>query len=145
MLSAIYRELAQVGCVLILDELSLFHPALRTALLASALAGSSQTAIVTIAPLNPYHQPLYDRLESELSQRLAAAFDRFAQDCDPQCEFSVGDEKRLRRWLHGSIPHTLQTLREPEPDRNRIAVFADELGREADRKVASLMYGGGVL
>jgi hypothetical protein len=145
-LSAIYRGIAQTGCVLVLDELSLYHPRLRTALLASPFATSTQVAMVTIAPLNPYQMPPYNQIESELSQRLAAAFDRFALDYDPQCEFSVGDERRFKRWLHSSIPQTLQTLREPQPDRTRIAAFADELGKQADRKVAGLLYSeGGML
>jgi hypothetical protein len=146
LLSTIYREVAQTGCVLVLDELSLYHPRLRTALLASPFASSAQIAMVTIAPLNPYRLPPYSQIESELSQRLAAAFDRFALDYDPQCEFSIGDEKRFKRWLHSSIPQTLQTLREPQPDRTRIAAFADELGQVADRRVAGLLYSeGGVL
>ena len=143
MLSPIYREIAQTGCVLVLDELSLYHPRLRTALLASPFASSAQVAMVTIAPLNPYRMPPYNQIESELSQRLAAAFDRFALDYDPQCEFSIGDERRFKRWLYSSIPQTLQTLREPQPDRSRIAAFADELGREADRKIAGLFYSEG--
>jgi hypothetical protein len=94
MLSTIYREIAQTGCILVLDELSLYHPRLRTALLASPFASSVQIAMVTVAPLNPYRVPPYNQIEFELSQRLAAAFDRFALDYDPQCEFSIGDERR---------------------------------------------------
>jgi hypothetical protein len=145
-LSMIYRNIAQTGCVVVLDELSLYHPRLRTALLASSFASSPQVAMVTIAPLNPYRLPPYNQIESELRRRLAAAFDRFALDYDPQCEFSVGDERRFKRWLHSSIPQTLQTLREPQPDRTRIAAFADELGQQPDRKVAGLLYSeGGIL
>jgi hypothetical protein len=145
-LSPVYREITQNGCVCIVDEISLYHPRLRTAFLASPFASSAQVAMVTISPLDPYRMPPYNEIEIELSQRLAAAFDRFALDYDPQCEFSIGDERRFKRWLHSSVPHTLQTLHEPQPNRSSIVAFADELGREADRQVAGLLYTeGGVL
>jgi hypothetical protein len=145
-LRPIYREIAQNGCVVVVDELSLFHPRVRNTFLGSALFASDHVAMVTIAPLDPYAVPPHNLLEQELSERLAAVFDRFALDYDPQCEFSIGDERRLKRWLHSSLPQALQTLREPRPNRQMLDNFAAELGKKRDLAVAKQLYAdGGVL
>jgi hypothetical protein len=102
--------------------------------------------MVTISPFNPYGIPPFNIVERELSQRLAAAFDRFALDYDSQCEFSIGDERRLKRWLYNSLPQALQALREPRPNRQMLDRFAAQLGKERNLDVAGLLYAeGGIL
>jgi hypothetical protein len=46
-------------------------------------------AVVTVAPFDTVHSLLNQLLESETRAKLAGAFDRFALDYDPQCEFAV--------------------------------------------------------
>lgn len=74
---------------------------------------------------------------------MAAAFDRFASAFDPQCELSVGDEKRLKRWLNSSLPHTIQSLRHPRPNRQNIFQFSNELDIDPQPKIGSLLYSPG--
>ena len=83
--------------------------------------------------------------DSVLRKRMAAAFNRFASTFDPQCELSVGDEKRLKRWLNSSLPHTIQTLRNPKPNRQNITEFAREQGIDPRPKIAPLLYTEGGL
>lgn len=145
-LGPIYRELAQTGCVVLLDEFSLFHPAVRKAFQSSPLSNSDRVALVTISPFNLYGLPPRQLLETELSQRLAAAFDRFTLEYDPRCELGICDENRLKRWLRSSLPLTLQALRELQPNAEALDRFAAEMGRERTLEGASLMYSeGGVL
>jgi hypothetical protein len=79
-------------------------------------------------------------LESKLSERLSLAHYRFERDYDPKCELSVGDDRRLKRWLYSSLPTVLQDLREPVPDSGKLRIFAQELGREIDHQMASEYY-----
>jgi hypothetical protein len=145
LLRPIINELSSSGCVVILDEYSLFHPRIQSAFVSSALFGSEQVALVTISPANPYASAPFVLIEAELNRRLAAAFDRFASAYDPQCELSVGDAHRFRRWLHGSLPRTVQMLRDPRPNRQRILEFASQLGSAAEPRVGTLLYSEGLL
>ena len=140
LLRPIVNELSRTGCVVVVDEYSLFHPSIQNALVSSALFGSEQVAIVTISPDNPYAIAPFALLEAELNHRLSAAYDRFASSYDPQCELSVGDVNRLRRWLHGSLPRTVQALRDLRPNRQRLAEFATEVGGNNEPRIASLLY-----
>lgn len=137
-LRPIYREIAASGCVAIIDEMSLFQRELREA--GAAFVGSGQVAVVTIAPLDASGSPVNQLLESETRQRLAGAFDRFEVELDPSCEFGIGEERRLKRWLHASLPETLHNLREPPPDRSKLHRFRDAVGAERKRGVDDLIY-----
>lgn len=127
-----YRQMAEQGCIMLVDELSLFHPVVRKALAASPMIGARNTAILTVSPFEPEAQPQHQILRDELKGQLAAVFDRFAADFDPQCELSVNDECRLRRWLHLSLPETLQALRSPRVEPGQVAIFAKELQSDED-------------
>jgi hypothetical protein len=144
LLRRVYREVAQTGCVLIVDELSLFHPDLREAFNQSPFFNCDQAAMVTLCPFDPGETMANRLLESETRQKLATAFDRFAFDFDPQFEFAVGDERRLKRWLYASLPETLRNLREPRPDPGALKQFANEIGGERLRKgVREYIWSGG--
>lgn len=144
LLRQVYREVAQTGCVIIVDELSLFHPDLREAFIQSPFFNCEQVAMVTVCPLDPGQSTANRLLESETRQKLALAFDRFAFDFDPQFEFAVGDERRLKRWLYASLPETLRNLREPRPDTKALKQFAGEMGGERLRRgVGEHLFSGG--
>ncbi|HEU4562170.1 MAG TPA: DUF4062 domain-containing protein [Longimicrobium sp.] len=144
LLRHIYDEIGRTGCVVLVDEISLFHPSLRRAFVGSSLANQEQVALVTISPFDPTPNQM---LESELQEHLTWAFNRFAFDYDPQREFGVGDERRLKRWLHSSLPQTLRSLRERRPDQQAIAMFRDEIAPAGTRSsMADFMYSqGGVI
>lgn len=139
----IYRDLAQNGCILVVDELSLLHPQIGEALLSFPFFTDKQVSVVSISPVNPYSSPLFKDLEAKVSQRLATAHYRFAKDYDPKCEISVGDDRRFKRWLNSSLPTVMQDLRFPLPDSVKLLSFAQELGREIDHQVAREYYSKG--
>jgi hypothetical protein len=141
-LSPVFTQLCSTGCVVLMDEYSLYHPDIREVLLSSGLLVNDQVSLVTLAPLNPYSRAPFDLLEAELRNRLTAAFDRFASIFDPQCELSIGDEMRLKRWLNASLPHTVQALREPKPNRQAISQFARLEGIDPQPKIRGIIYEG---
>jgi hypothetical protein len=140
LLSAIFTELQLTGCVVIVDEYSLFHPDIRRALLSSGLLGSNHVSLVTLSPSNPYSTSPFTLLEGELSSLSRAVSNRFASVFDPQCELSVGDEKRLKRWLNSSLPYTIQSLRNPRPNPQNIVQLSNELDMDPKPKIGSLLY-----
>jgi len=140
----IYQDMARAGCVLLVDEMSLFHPGLRQALTNSPFFNNDQVAIVTVSPLDPGRAPVDQVLEAEARRQLSGAFTRYANDYDPQCELAVGEERRLRRWLHASLPETVANLREPRPDQGAIrAFFEGELGPGAAGPGGEYPWAGG--
>jgi hypothetical protein len=139
-----YREVARTGLIMVVDELSLFHPDLREAFQNSPFFNNDQVAIVTISPFDPGGAPLEQLLEAETRRKLAGAFDRYAVDYDPQCELAVGDERRLKRWLHLSLPETVTRLQELQPDRSAMRdFFAQELQGESARPKGDYLWASG--
>jgi hypothetical protein len=139
-----YREVARAGLVMIVDEVSLFHPDLRETFQNSPFFNNDQVAIVTISPFDPGCAPLEQLLESETRRKLAGAFDRYAVDYDPQCELAVGDERRLKRWLHVSLPETVTRLQELQPDRSAMReFFAQQSQRESGRPKGDYLWASG--
>jgi hypothetical protein len=142
---SIFNEITETGCIVIVDEYSLFHPDLQRMLAHSKLFASDLVSLVTISPTNPYSVSPFDLIEHELSERLMDAFARFSEAYDPQCELSVGDDRRLKRWLNLSLAHTVQILREPRPNRQSLGRFATELGTDTRARAGALLYSRGGL
>lgn len=133
-LSGIYGDMARTGCVLIVDELSLVHPVLIDAFRSSPLVNNERVSIVTVSP-DPRRSALAQMLESEARRKLVGAFERFEKYLDPQCELAVSDARRLKRWLHASLPETATSLRDPRPNADKLAAFfRAELGTDAPRR-----------
>ncbi len=138
-----YRAIARAGCVVLVDEISLFHPLLRQAFQNSPFFNNDLVAIVTVSPFDPGREEVEALLEDATRRRLAGAFDRYAVDFDPQCELAVGNERRFKRWLHCSLPATLLRLQEPQPDRSALGALAAELGEAGLQPKRDYGWGGG--
>jgi hypothetical protein len=139
-LREVYRSIAESGCVLVVDEMSMFLPAVRRALANSPVLQSRETAIMTVSPFQTSIQQPEQLLRSELRSQLRGIFDRFETDYDPMCELGVGEESRVRRWLYQSLPETMNVVRHPRADAAQLAMFAAELGVENPVDRAGLMY-----
>lgn len=137
-LRPIYQQIALTGCVALVDELSLFHGAIADA--CGSFVGMGQVAIVTVSPLDESGSPMYQLLETRARKQLVSAFSRFERDLDPACELGVGEERRLKRWLHASLPGTLDNLARPRADPSKLEEFESAVGPERRRGVGGLLY-----
>jgi hypothetical protein len=137
----IYDDIARSGCLVIADELSMFHPGVRDVFVASPLHSGAQVAFATLSPLDPGASPPYDLMRRQLNSLLRDAARRFDDGLDPLCELNVSGRQRFVRWLHGSLPLAVDALRDAKRDDARIAAFAQELGAEAQSGMVRLIAG----
>jgi hypothetical protein len=126
----IYYDIAKSGCLVIVDELSMLHCGLRQGFVSSPLIHGEAAAVVTVSPFDPGGLEGDQILESQFRENLNHAFIRFTQQFDPQCELGVADERRLKRWLHGSIPRALDRLINWRPVEENLSNFTSKMGEE---------------
>lgn len=138
----VYEDVARVGCLVVADELSMFHRAVRDAYMRSRLDRGRQVALVTLSPLDPGAGSPYAPVREQIDGFLADAARRFEEVLDPLCELNVPERRRLARWLHGSLPRAVDALREARRDPGKLNAFAEEMGRRANPTMARMIAGG---
>jgi hypothetical protein len=138
---SLYRDIAQSGCLVVVDELSLFHEPVRDAFATSPLATGTEIAFVTLSPLDPAGSEPHVLLRDQLDGYLTYAARRFGESLDPLCELGVPERRRLERWLRGSLPRAVETLREPKQDPDKLRDLAEELGRRPNPALGRLVAG----
>jgi hypothetical protein len=142
LLRPIYDDVARSGCIVLADELSLFHRTIRSAYTQSYLFNSDH-ALVTISPFDTVSQSR-KLFETEFRGELRIAFRRFEQDYDTQCEFGISNRTRLARWLHNGLPQAIIKLKEPPPDPGKMRQFFRNAGLRSSRsKLADHLYSHG--
>ena len=138
----IYRDIARTGCVVVVDELSILHPAVLNAFEQSPLKNSPQAALVTVSPFDPYGLEPEDKIEKAVRRQLGDAISRFGEDFDPRCEFGIGSEHRLKRWLFSSLPGTVDAVLSPPMDPLKKEQFTREVGQQPRPNAPVLLEGG---
>jgi hypothetical protein len=137
----IYEDIARGGCLVVVDELSMFHRQVREAFARSPLLRGRQVAFVTLSPLDPGAGPPYSLLREQLDVYLEDATRRFGEVFDPLCELSIPERRRLDRWLYGTLPRTVEALREARRDPAKLGDFAEELGTRPNPAMGRLIAG----
>jgi hypothetical protein len=93
------NELRQAGCLIVVDELALLDPVLRSA--AEELLSGARSAIASVSAFDPAHsstQTQYSYL------RVGTLVERFRMEHDPRCEVALNNVERMERWLRYVIP-----------------------------------------
>ena len=137
----IYQSIARNGCLVVVDELSLFYDPLRLAFARSPLPAGDQVAFVTLSPLDPTAGYPYALIRQQLDNFLGQASRRFGEVLDPLCEMGIPERRRLNRWLHGTLPKAVEALREAKQDPEKLRELAEELGVRVNPAMARLMAG----
>jgi hypothetical protein len=113
------------GCLFVVDELALLHPALRAA--ADRLLTGHRNAIVAITPCDPAHART-DELLDELSHlRVGSVVSRFGTELDPRCEIALNSLGRVDRWLRATLPELAAGADELPGEPALLARMASEL------------------
>lgn len=101
------------GCLVLVDETALLHPALRQA--ADVLLKGQRVAVVSVHPLDPSPMALAELLSDASFRRVGSVRERFRDDHDPRCELAVNSVARLQRWLRLVLPELVPALGQLEP------------------------------
>jgi hypothetical protein len=93
------EELEGSGVVLIIDDLSFFHPVLHRHL--NGIISNDHAAIIVLSTLRgrDLDRPFYDLIENTIKNRLEKAYRRYCNKLDPKCEIGVDDLRSFYRWL----------------------------------------------
>lgn len=110
------RQLRQLGGVIIVDSISLFHPILAQILSASDLGSNKRVAVLVISPINSSTLQLNQLIEQTVDSYMQMASIRFEEDFDKLCELGVGDLRTLRRWLYDVLPETAKIAQSQRPN-----------------------------
>jgi len=112
------------GCLMVIDEIALFHPILRKAV--NALLPSPVCAIVSVSPYDPAQMPTRQLFSESSFLRVGGIIDRFKTEQDPQCEIALNSEERVQRWLRTAIPRLIIDT-DGSVGRPRLVAQADRL------------------
>jgi hypothetical protein len=106
----IWDELRELGCVIIVDSISLFHPTVRQNLLNSQISSNKNVAIIVLSPINHSDIQANQLLEQTIKYQYQPAFHRFHKKLDKLCEIGIGDLRAIKRLLFSILPETAQII-----------------------------------
>lgn len=102
------------GCVVLVDEFALLHPALRAH--AETFLTTQRAALVSANPTDPAWCSVDELLDDFSFLRVGSLFERFDKIGDPRCELALNSPRRLARWLRMILPEMVTTLGAGESD-----------------------------
>ena len=102
------HAVCEEGCLVVVDEFALLHPALVGKI--EALLSSNNAAVVSISACDPSYRSLQNLLSGTSYLRVGNLLSRFSQSEDVRCEVAVNSVARLQRWLRFVLPELLLTL-----------------------------------
>lgn len=116
---AMIESLRDRGCLIVIDELALLHPALRKA--ADVLLTGSKTAVVSISTCDPAYATTGTLLSDFSFLRVGTMIQRFKIDHDPRCELILNSIERVERWLRFAIPELIASNEESKSNPQLVA------------------------
>jgi hypothetical protein len=96
------EEIRDSGCLVLVDEVALLHPALRKE--AETFLSGARTAVVSISPFDPAYSSTSELLDDLSALKVGTLFDRFRVAQDPRCELALNSIERVERWLRLVMP-----------------------------------------
>jgi hypothetical protein len=109
---ALIEEVRDRGCLFLVDEVALLHPALRKDI--GKLLNGQSSAVVCTSPLDPLHRSTKVLLGDFSHFNVGSLRERFRDHLDPRCELSLNSPARLERWLCLALPELIMTLGQAE-------------------------------
>lgn len=137
--SQIWNHLEHVGCVLVVDSISLFHPRIREFFLMSQLGVNERIALIGISPADVRFSQSTQIIEGLMSTHLQRIFDRYDQVLDPQCIFNIGDERTFSRLLYAILPKTAEIASTQRATPSMRQLLRTKLGK-TPQEVHTLIY-----
>jgi hypothetical protein len=124
-----WDELRQLGCVLIVDSISLFHPTVREKLLKAEISSNKNAAILVLSPINHSAIQANQLLEQTIKNQMEPAFLRFHEELDKLCEIGIGDLRAIKRWFFSVIPETTEIIIKQKPQLKNKQRLRERMGQ----------------
>ena len=124
-----YEELANNGCVLIVDPLALTHPTVMDVLAQSELVSQGdRVAIVVLFPMLSARNTLFHNLEQMITDRIPRSRSRYRSASDHFYEFGIDDPLAFRRRLYQILPQAADVVANRRPNQATLMEFRDGSG-----------------
>jgi len=120
-----WDSLSRLGCICVVDALSLYHPALRTKLERSEIGSSERASLVFMLPINPHGLHISLIMEEQIRNHMPRAFERFSNNLDLLCELSAPDIRHVKRWLFSVLPEVALNAQGARPVRAQRQAMRD--------------------
>jgi len=136
----IWNEVGRSGAVVIIDAVSLFHPALRQKLSQSTISSNLHAAILVVSPISVVTTRVNQLIENLIGSQMEMAFSRFDSHLDRLCEIGVGDLRTLQRWLYAILPEEVDIVQKQRPNPSNQRIIRERMAREP-RGMDSVIFG----
>jgi hypothetical protein len=107
------NRIRDLGCLVLVDEMALLHPALRER--ADQFLSGQRVAVMSANPCDPAVTSVKELLDDLSVLRIGTLRERFRVDYDPRCELAVNSVERMQRWLRLILPELVPALGQLEP------------------------------
>jgi hypothetical protein len=134
-----WQSLKQLGCVLIVDAVSLFHPQIMQRLNDFHVEPDDNVAMVIISPLDTFTHPLTQMIEAELKAHLQMAYVKSDSSMGIQCSFDIGSLRSFKRWAITALPELAELVRNRKPTPSNRKYLRQEMG--APSGIDALIFG----
>ena len=104
-----WKFLKEWGGIMIIDAVSLFHPALQKELVQSGIIEHKSVAILVISPENPSEYKL-NQIINKLIENNIRQSDVRNKEPDILCEIGVGNSLAVQRWFAAAMPETVERI-----------------------------------
>lgn len=141
-----WDQLSWLGCVLIVDALSLFHPMIYRRLLESEMGSNQRVAIATalFSPIILSGSQANQLIKQEIKLRMQRAFVRSAWYWDTLCNHEIENMRNLQQWFDVVIPEAVNIVHEQKRKRRPHPTGLKWLRGEIEAsRVSSLIFGQG--
>lgn len=128
-----HDRLKHTGFILIVDAISMYHALLRDDKLQPDEVSSFDLAsIVIISP--PVSEKLLSNVilpEWEIGRKMMKqAYRRYDNKLDIRCEFGIGNNRLLRRWLASVVPQAASIVKHEKPNPGQKQLTRDQFKKD---------------
>lgn len=134
-----WERLSRIGCIIIVDAISMFHPRLHQVVSDSEMGSNERVAILALSPVNSNVIPVNRLIEGHVRLQMKRAFVRFDKHLDKLCEFGLGDLRAVQRWLFAALPETVAILRNQRANPSNRRALRERMG--TPRGMGDVIFG----
>lgn len=101
----LWTNLKNLGCIVIVDTVSLFHNKVWEAFIQTGISQSDRNTVsmLMLAPINLASHPVHRLMTNMVRENLKKGFQKFAEEWNLSFEFGNADKVFLQRWISAML------------------------------------------